>query len=81
MGTYIGCDGAGNRYYENLVDYPFGQHRWVEPGDIHNFDSTSIPPGNVLVLYRTNEAGKRMLTYLIDVLSWLFVIFTISLRE
>jgi len=44
FGTYMGCDAAGNRYYENRVDYPFGQHRWVEPGDIHNFDSTSIPP-------------------------------------
>ena len=40
----MGCDGAGNRYYENRVDYPFGQHRWVEPGDIHNFDSASVPP-------------------------------------
>lgn len=44
FGTYMGVDKAGNRYYENRVDYPFGQHRWVEPGDIHNFDSTSIPP-------------------------------------
>lgn len=43
-GTLMGVDAAGNRYYENRVDYPFGQHRWVEPGDIHNFDSTSIPP-------------------------------------
>lgn len=40
----MGCDAAGNRYYENRVDYPMGQHRWVEPGDIHNFDSTQIPP-------------------------------------
>jgi NADH:ubiquinone oxidoreductase subunit len=40
----MGCDAAGNRYYENRVDYPFGQHRWVEPGDIHNFDSTQVPP-------------------------------------
>ena len=40
----MGCDSAGNRYYENRVDYTFGQHRWVEPGDIHNFDSSSIPP-------------------------------------
>lgn len=44
FGTYMGCDAAGNRYYENRVDYPFGQHRWVEPGDIHNFDSSSISP-------------------------------------
>eukprot|EP00578_Thalassiosira_sp_NH16_P025624 CAMPEP_0181100700 /NCGR_PEP_ID=MMETSP1071-20121207/13336_1 /TAXON_ID=35127 /ORGANISM="Thalassiosira sp., Strain NH16" /LENGTH=248 /DNA_ID=CAMNT_0023183453 /DNA_START=24 /DNA_END=770 /DNA_ORIENTATION=+ len=44
FGTYMGCDAAGNRYYENRVDYPFGQHRWVEPGDIHNYNSASIPP-------------------------------------
>lgn len=44
FGTYMGHDTAGNRYYENRVDYPFGQHRWVEPGDIHNYDSASIPP-------------------------------------
>jgi len=44
MGTYMGCDAGGNRYYENRVDYQVGQHRWVEPGDIHNFDSSSIPP-------------------------------------
>jgi len=40
----MGADPGGNRYYENRVDYPFGQHRWVEPGDIHNFDSSSVPP-------------------------------------
>ena len=40
----MGCDGAGNRYYENRVDYPCGQHRWVEPGDINNFDASSIAP-------------------------------------
>jgi len=44
MGTYMGCDAMGNRYYENTVDYPIGQHRWIEPADIHNFDSTHIPP-------------------------------------
>jgi NADH:ubiquinone oxidoreductase subunit len=40
----MGSDKAGNRYYENRVDYTFGMHRWVEPGDIHNFDSSSIDP-------------------------------------
>lgn len=40
----MGCDPFGNRYYENKVDYPFGQHRWVEPADMHNFDSTHVPP-------------------------------------
>mmetsp|Transcript_25828 Transcript_25828/g.24694 ORF Transcript_25828/g.24694 Transcript_25828/m.24694 type:complete len:250 (-) Transcript_25828:322-1071(-) len=44
FGTFMGADAAGNRYYENRVDYPFGQHRWVEPGDIHNFDSSSVAP-------------------------------------
>ena len=29
FGSYMGHDAAGNRYYENRVDYPFGQHRWV----------------------------------------------------
>ena len=40
----MGSDPAGNRYYENRVDYPFGQHRWVEPADIHNYDASQIPP-------------------------------------
>ena len=40
----MGCDQFGNRYYENRVDYPWGQHRWVEPRDINNFDATQIPP-------------------------------------
>lgn len=44
MGTYMGCDAHGNRYYENRTDYPFGQHRWVEPADMHNFDSSHVPP-------------------------------------
>ena len=44
FGKLMGTDAGGNRYYENLVDYPFGQHRWVEPGDAHNYDPTSIPP-------------------------------------
>jgi hypothetical protein len=44
FGTLMGTDAMGNKYYENRVDYPFGQHRWVEPYDIHNFDSSMIPP-------------------------------------
>lgn len=44
FGTHMGTDAGGNKYYENRHDYPFGQHRWVEPGDIHNFDSSSIGP-------------------------------------
>jgi hypothetical protein len=44
MGTFMGADAAGNRYYENRIDYPFGQHRWIEPSDIHNYDASQIPP-------------------------------------
>lgn len=40
----MGSDAMGNRYYENRVDYPMGQHRWIEPADIHNFDATQVPP-------------------------------------
>mmetsp|Transcript_10428 Transcript_10428/g.28828 ORF Transcript_10428/g.28828 Transcript_10428/m.28828 type:complete len:207 (-) Transcript_10428:206-826(-) len=40
----MGCDAMGNRYYENRIDYPWGQQRWVEPADINNFDATHIPP-------------------------------------
>ncbi|GMI20736.1 hypothetical protein TeGR_g1501 [Tetraparma gracilis] len=44
VGKLMGTDAGGNRYYENTIDFPFGQHRWVEPGDIHNYDPSSIPP-------------------------------------
>jgi NADH:ubiquinone oxidoreductase subunit len=44
MGTYMGSDAMGNRYYENNVDYSIGQHRWVEPADVDNYDSSQIPP-------------------------------------
>jgi len=43
FGTLIGADKWGNKYYENL-DYPFGQHRWVEYADIHNYDAAMISP-------------------------------------
>lgn len=43
FGECVGEDVNGNRYYENL-DYPHGQHRWVEFKDIHNPDASTIPP-------------------------------------
>lgn len=43
FGTCVGEDVNGNRYFENM-DYPHGQHRWVEYKDIHNLDASSIPP-------------------------------------
>jgi NADH:ubiquinone oxidoreductase subunit len=44
VGTFMGSDDFGNRYYENRIDYPYGQHRWIEPRDINNYDSSQIPP-------------------------------------
>jgi NADH:ubiquinone oxidoreductase subunit len=44
FGTFKGSDASGNKYFENVHDYPFGQHRWVEPADIHNYDASSISP-------------------------------------
>lgn len=43
FGTCVGEDVNGNRYFENM-DYPHGQHRWVEFKDIHNPDVSTVPP-------------------------------------
>ncbi|CAM9156921.1 unnamed protein product [Heterosigma akashiwo] len=44
FGALKGIDRIGNKYYENAKDYPFGQHRWVEYKDIHNYDAAMVPP-------------------------------------
>jgi NADH:ubiquinone oxidoreductase subunit len=43
FGDLKGVDRFGNKYYEN-VELPYGQHRWVEYSNIHNPDSSQIPP-------------------------------------
>eukprot|EP01033_Poteriospumella_lacustris_P003748 gene3748-2656_t len=43
FGELKGTDRHGNNYYEN-VELPYGQHRWVEYSNIHNPDSSQIPP-------------------------------------
>ena len=43
FGELKGVDKFGNHYYEDL-DLPYGQHRWVEYGDIHNPDASMIQP-------------------------------------
>lgn len=43
FGELKGVDKFGNKYYED-VELPYGQHRWVEYADIHNFDATMIQP-------------------------------------
>lgn len=43
FGTIVGTDKFGNMYFENK-DLPYGQHRWIEYADIHNFDASQIPP-------------------------------------
>ncbi|CAM9681549.1 unnamed protein product, partial [Hapterophycus canaliculatus] len=41
FGDLKGEDAHGNKYFENK-DYPYGQHRWVEYADIHDYDSSSV---------------------------------------
>eukprot|EP00600_Ochromonadales_sp_CCMP1393_P005630 CAMPEP_0174968772 /NCGR_PEP_ID=MMETSP0004_2-20121128/8334_1 /TAXON_ID=420556 /ORGANISM="Ochromonas sp., Strain CCMP1393" /LENGTH=164 /DNA_ID=CAMNT_0016218071 /DNA_START=235 /DNA_END=732 /DNA_ORIENTATION=- len=43
FGELKGTDKFGNKYYENM-DLPYGQHRWVEYANIHNYDPTMIQP-------------------------------------
>ena len=42
VGTLIGEDSAGNRYYEN-PRYQFGRHRFVDYKEI-NFDASQVTP-------------------------------------
>lgn len=65
----MGCDAMGNRYYENRVDYPLGQHRWVEPVDIHNYDPTHIPPEWHGWMTHINDATPTMEKEYIDTMS------------
>ncbi len=50
FGELKGTDRFGNKYYEDL-DQPYGQHRWVEYADIHNFDPTNITPEYVYAYF------------------------------
>lgn len=43
FGALKGQDYFGNKYYQDDTA-PFGQHRWVEYADIHNFDASMIQP-------------------------------------
>lgn len=47
FGALVGVDAAGNKYYENTVDYPYGQHRWVHyagGADFYAADGSNVPP-------------------------------------
>jgi len=44
FGDLKGTDKFGNKYYENIDDYPFGQHRWVEYANASNYDASMIQP-------------------------------------
>ncbi|EWM22343.1 nadh dehydrogenase ubiquinone 1 alpha subcomplex subunit 12 [Nannochloropsis gaditana] len=64
FGDLKGVDVNGNKYFEN-VEYPFGQHRWVEYKDIHNYEPSSIPPEwHGWIHHMTDEvpAGKAGVT-------------------
>ncbi len=43
FGDFMGEDQMGNKYYEN-VDYPYGQHRWVEYKNWY-YDASQVPAG------------------------------------
>lgn len=42
-GELKGTDKFGNKYYEDLTE-PYGQHRWVEYSNIHDYDASMIQP-------------------------------------
>lgn len=46
FGTVVGVDQMGNTYYENTIDYPQGQTRWVEYAGYPTFydvDASTVP--------------------------------------
>jgi len=43
FGVLKGTDKFGNKYYED-INQPYGQHRWIEYADIHNYDASMIQP-------------------------------------
>ena len=46
FGTVVGVDKTGNTYYENTIDYPQGQTRWVEYAGYPTFydvDASTVP--------------------------------------
>ncbi|CAK9251398.1 unnamed protein product [Sphagnum jensenii] len=62
FGVLKGTDAYGNKYYEDL-SLPFGQHRWVEYSNIHDFDATMIQPewhGWMHHTQRGYKVGSRM---------------------
>jgi NADH:ubiquinone oxidoreductase subunit len=42
VGSLIGIDSVGNKYYENQA-YMTGRTRWVVYADKDNFDASSVP--------------------------------------
>jgi len=44
VGTLIGTDSLGNKYYEDMGELPL-RERWVEYAESHEYDSTQIEPG------------------------------------
>ncbi|KAH9253497.1 hypothetical protein BASA81_008544 [Batrachochytrium salamandrivorans] len=46
VGTYVGTDSFGTKYWENN-DLPYGQHRWCEPAEYESpqlWDASKISP-------------------------------------
>lgn len=58
FGRLVGEDSQGNKYYENTVDYPYPQHRWVEYSGEKSFyevDASNVPPEWHLWLHNTTS--------------------------
>ena len=43
FGDHVGTDEFGNQYFENGVDYPIGQNRWVLYKDVQNPEPSMVP--------------------------------------
>lgn len=56
IGTLVGVDQFGNKYFENK-DYPYGQHRWVEH---KNWDSGML--GKFLPFLASSPQTLRVLS-------------------
>lgn len=47
FGTLVGVDKMGNEYFENAVEYPHGQHRWIVPPGFRSwfdYDASEVSP-------------------------------------
>eukprot|EP00160_Parvularia_atlantis_P017504 Unigene6040_Nuclearia_a/m.18514 Unigene6040_Nuclearia_a/g.18514 ORF Unigene6040_Nuclearia_a/g.18514 Unigene6040_Nuclearia_a/m.18514 type:complete len:131 (-) Unigene6040_Nuclearia_a:193-585(-) len=56
IGTLVGVDKFGNKYYENLKE-DFGRERWIEFGNEKGADASQVPPEWHMWLHAINDAN------------------------